>query len=129
MHELSGGGASYRDTPYADLRDETKRMMRVLSDRRGNLAAIYLEQNRFTDAFEVIENALSEDKRIYYVRGLVVKQGTLGQWYLKQREVLSAERILVSALQFIRRGDERMFNEQWNHEVRGLSDPSKMVLK
>jgi hypothetical protein len=92
-------------------------MMRVLSDRRGNLAAIYLEQNRFVDAFEVIENALSEDKRIYYVRGLVVKQGTLGQWYLKQSEVLSAERILVSALQFIRRSDERMFSEQWNHEV------------
>jgi hypothetical protein len=114
LNELS---ASYRDAPYDELSDETKKLMRVLSDRRGNLAVIYLENNRFADAFEVIENALSDDKKIYYVRGLVVKQGILGQWYLKQNEVLSAERILVSALQFIRRRDERMFNEQWNHEV------------
>ena len=114
---LSELSASYRDAPYDDLSDETKKLMRVLSDRRGNLAVIYLEKNRFADAFEVIENALSDDKKIYYVRGLVVKQGILGQWYLKQKEVLSAERILVSALQFIRRRDERMFNEQWNHEV------------
>ena len=114
LNELS---TSYRDAPYDDLSDETKKLMRVLSDRRGNLAVIYLENNRFADAFEVIENALSDDKKIYYVRGLVVKQGILGQWYLKQKEVLSAERILVSALQFIRRRDERMFNEQWNLEV------------
>ena len=90
---------------------------RVLSDRKGNLAIIYLQQDRFPDAFAVLEQLLAEDKKNLYIRGLVVKQGTLGQYYLKQGEIKSAEKIFLSALDFIRRKDENMFNNEWNVDV------------
>ena len=90
---------------------------RVLSDRKGNLAIIYLQQDRFADAFEVLEQLLAVDKKNMYIRGLVVKQGTLGQYYLKQGEIKSAEKIFLSALDFIRRKDENMFNNEWNFDV------------
>jgi len=90
---------------------------RVLSDRKGNLAIIYLQQDRFPEAFEVLEQLLVEDKKNLYIRGMVVKQGTLGQYYLKQGEIKSAEKIFLSALDFIRRKDENMFNSEWNVDV------------
>lgn len=90
---------------------------RVLSDRRGNLAMIYLQQDRFVDAFETIEQLLADDKKIMYIRGLVVKQGTLGQYYLKQGETASAERIFRSTLDFILRKDQTMYSSEWNEEV------------
>ena len=90
---------------------------RVLSDRKGNLAIIYLQQDRFPDAFAVLEQLLTEDKKNLYIRGLVVKQGTLGQYYLKQGEIKSAKKIFLSALDFIRHKDEKMFNNEWNVDV------------
>ena len=106
--------------PSEDVREETYRLKRVLSDRRGNLAVIYLQQDRFTDAFAVIEKILADDRENFYIRGLVIKQGILGQFYLSQRELISAERILQSALQFVRRRDENIFNEHWNIDVRSI---------
>lgn len=100
-----------------DLNADVLKAKRVLSDRKGNLAIIYLQQERFTDAFTIIESLLEEDKKIGYIRGLVVKQGTLGQYYLKQGEVKSAERVFKSALEFIQRKDESMFSSEWNQEV------------
>ena len=97
--------------------EDVDKARRVLSDRRGNLAIIYLQQDRFADAFEVLEQLLAEDKKNLYIRGLVVKQGTLGQYYLKQGELKSAEKIFRSALDFIRRKDENMFNSEWNDDV------------
>ena len=79
---------------------------------------IYLQQDRFGDAFELIEKLLAEDKESFYIRGLVVKQGTLGHFYLKQGEIGSAERVFGDALQFIQRRDQRMFSSEWNSEVR-----------
>jgi len=102
----------------AEARNEDiDKARRVLSDRKGNLAIIYLQQDRFADAFEVLEQLLVEDKKNQYIRGLVVKQGTLGQYYLKQGEIKSAEKIFLSALDFIRRKDENMFNNEWNVDV------------
>ena len=97
--------------------EDIDKARRVLSDRKGNLAIIYLQQDRFADAFEVLEQLLAEDKKNLYIRGLVVKQGTLGQYYLKQGELKSAEKIFRSALDFIRRKDENMFNSEWNVDV------------
>ena len=57
---------------------------------------------------------MDEDKKSGYIRGCVVKQGNLGQYYLKQGENKSAERVFLSALGFIRRKDEALFNEDWN---------------
>lgn len=109
--------ASRADPTGDDVREEVHRLKRVLSDRRGNLAVIYLQQDRFTDAFAVIEQLLAEDRDNFYIRGLVIKQGILGQFYLSQGEFVSAERILRSALQFVRLRDESMFDEQWNNDV------------
>jgi tetratricopeptide (TPR) repeat protein len=89
-----------------------------LSDRKGNLAIILLEEDKFADAFEILEDLLVKDKEAQYVKGCVVKQGTLGQYYLRQGELQSAERIFKSSLAFIRRQDESFFNAEWNKEVK-----------
>ena len=112
VHNLESKGA-----PAADI-DKARR---VLSDRKGNLAIIYLQQDRFSDAFDLLELLLAEDKKISYIRGLVVKQGTLGQFYLKQGEINSAEKVFKSALEFIRRKDEGLYNSEWNEDVRTSS--------
>jgi Tfp pilus assembly protein PilF len=91
---------------------------RVVSDRKGNLAIIYMQQKHFTKAFQLIEELLVEDKKNLYIRGMVVKQGTLGEYYLAQGEIASAERVFASALDFIRRRDELLFNSEWNAQVR-----------
>jgi Tfp pilus assembly protein PilF len=117
LQELKATSAPSESQPD-DLRDSINRASRVLSDRKGNLAIIYLQQDRFKDAFELIEKLLLEDKESLYIRGLVVKQGTLGHYYLKQGEVGSAERVFYDALQFIQRRDENMFSREWNSEVR-----------
>lgn len=105
------------DGGYVDYNTDILKAKRVLSDRKGNLAIIYLQQERFADAFAIIESLLEEDKNIGYIRGLVVKQGTLGQYYLKQGEINSAERIYKSALDFIQRKDESLFSSEWNQDV------------
>jgi len=97
--------------------EEVMKAKRVFSDRKGNLAIIYLQQERFVDAFSILETVLEEDKKNGYIRGLVVKQGTLGQYYLKQQEVKSAERVFKSAIDFIQRKNESLFSSEWNQDV------------
>ena len=93
---------------------EIDRVRRVISDRKGNLVVLKLRQNNFGDAFKLLEELLEEDKRIKYVMGCVVKQGILGQYYLQQGELKSAERVFQTALEFIRRRDQKLFNQTWN---------------
>ena len=92
-------------------------MRRVLSDRKGNLAIVYLQQDRFADAFALLESLLAEDESNAYIRGLVVKQGTLGQFYLRQGEINSAEQVFQSALTFIRLRNETLYGVDWNDDV------------
>ena len=75
-----------------------------------------MEENKYIAAFEILEKLLEDDKKHGYIRGLVVKQGTLGQYYLKQGEVKSAERVFRSALEFISRKDSSLYNTSWNTE-------------
>lgn len=97
--------------------EKAAKARRTLSDRKGNLAVALLEQKAGPEAFEILEKVLIEDKTNFYIRGCVVKQGTLGQFYLKQGEVASAERIFVSALSFLRGLDPNAFSvDQWSRE-------------
>lgn len=82
--------------------EETRCLQRLLSDREGNLAMCYLERGECDRAFAMLERLLEEDKRNLYIRGCVVKQGSLGQYYLRRGDVSSAERVFRSALSFIR---------------------------
>ena len=91
------------------------------------MAAIYLESGNLTKAFSLLEELLTEDKGNLYIRGCVVKQGTLGHYYLRQGEFKDADRILLSALAFIQKRDESLLNEDkgssytsvgWDYEVR-----------
>jgi hypothetical protein len=60
---------------------------------------------------------LEEDKSSGYIRGYVVKQGTLGQYYLKQGELKSAERVFESCLTFVRSRNEALFDGlHWNKD-------------
>lgn len=59
-----------------------QRLQRTLSDRRGNLAVLYIEMKRYPEAFSLLESQLLDDKRNQYIRGCVVKQGILGHYYL-----------------------------------------------
>jgi Tfp pilus assembly protein PilF len=73
-----------------------------------------LRQDDFPGAFALLEQLLSSDKQDNYVMGCIVKQGILGHYYLKQDELVSAERVFNSALDFIRAKDSELFNESWN---------------
>jgi len=60
---------------------------------------------------------LEGDKSSGYIRGCVVKQGTLGQYYLKQGELKSAERVFESCLTFVRSRNEALFDGlHWNKD-------------
>lgn len=83
---------------------------RILSDRKGNLAVIYLQQNRFVEAFRLLEKLLLQDRDDDYVIGKVAKLGTLGHYYLKQGEIASAERTFLSALNYIRQQDAQQID-------------------
>jgi uncharacterized protein YegL len=95
---------------------ELMKLRRILSDRRGNLALLYLEQNNFGKAFKILEEAIQDDKHRGYIRGCVVKQGTLGHYYLRQREMHEAQRIFQSALNFVNRRDEELYDCDWNDD-------------
>jgi uncharacterized protein YegL len=86
------------------IEHEIKRLQKVLSDRQGNLVVIYLQEESLEPAFELLEKLLEEDKSNFYIRGCVIKQGTLGQYYLKQKEISSAEKTFRSSLEFIEHG-------------------------
>ncbi len=104
--------------------DNILKLQRLLSDRKGNLVSMELERNNFAPAFKLLETLLAEDKSLSYIRGCVVKQGTLGQWYLKQKEYSSAEKVFNSALEFIRMKDARLYNSgtQWNPDERDAAE-------
>jgi Tfp pilus assembly protein PilF len=89
-------------------------MKRTVSDRKGNLVVLRLRQDDFTAAFTLLEQLLLADSQDNYVMGCIIKQGILGHYYLKQRELKSAERVFSSALEFIRSKDAALFNESWN---------------
>jgi len=55
--------------------EEIARLKRVLSDRRGNLALLHLEEGNFGAAYELLESLLHTDKELGYILGCVVKQG------------------------------------------------------
>ena len=76
-----GGGGGGSAARYLRRAKET------LSDRKGKLVVIYLQQNRFVEAFRVLEEVLVQDRSNMYFRGLVMKHGTLGHYYLKQGEL------------------------------------------
>ena len=92
------------------------KLQRIRSDRKGNLAAVYLRENSYHQAFAILEEMLEGDKSSGYIRGCVVKQGTLGQYYLKQGELKSAERVFESCLTFVRSRNEALFDGHWNKE-------------
>eukprot|EP01033_Poteriospumella_lacustris_P011918 gene11918-8504_t len=92
---VSDAAAARRDAARCE------QLARTLSDRRGNLAAVHLERGDFVESFALLEALLREDRARGYVRGCVVKQGTLGQFYLRQGELPSAARVFASADAYI----------------------------
>ena len=106
----------------AEQNEATKtKLQRIRSDRKGNLAAVYLRKNSLPQALAILEEMLEEDKSAGYIRGCVVKQGTLGQYYLKQGELNSsyyAEKLFQNCLTFVRSRDEAMLFDggHWNKE-------------
>jgi tetratricopeptide (TPR) repeat protein len=112
--EQAAAGAAGGDDGAA-ARDLLK-AKQTLSDRKGNLVVIYLQQKRFVEAFRVLEEVLVQDRSDRYFRGLVVKHGTLGHYYLKQGELESAERVFLRALDFIHNREEHG-GLGWSNEV------------
>jgi hypothetical protein len=108
LESKSGEGGS------ADQSRAIERMKRTLSDRKGNLVVLRLQQDDFAGAFSMLEQLLVTDKQDNYVMGCIVKQGILGHYYLKQNQLASAERVFNSALEFIRARDSELFSDSWN---------------
>ena len=95
---------------------------RVLSDRRGNLALLHLELGSPSDAFTMLEQLLESDKKEGYIKGCVVKQGILGQFYMNAKEYKSALRMHESCLKFIREKNETLYDASWNDDEVEASD-------
>lgn len=112
------GAYEERVSKGEDVANEIKKLQRLMSDREGNLAVVYLQQNDFPSAFAILERLLEEDKQQRYIKGCVVKQGTLGQFYLQQGEIQSAERVFHSALDFLRNRASltKLWAEDWREE-------------
>lgn len=64
--------------------DTLRRAQKTLSDRRGNLALLYIAQERYPEAFQLLESCMQDDKQHGYIRGCVVKQGNMGHLFMKQ---------------------------------------------
>lgn len=84
--------------------NEQMKLTRLLSDRKGNLAVVLLEEKRTKHAYLLLEQLITSDRDQGYVMGMVVKQGILGHNYLQQGELGFAENVFTSALQFTRAG-------------------------
>jgi hypothetical protein len=97
----------------ADSAEKTQ-LQRTISDRKGNLAVLYLNQNNFAAAWPLLEKLLADDLQSGYVMGCVVKQGIQGHYYLKQGEFKEAEKKFKSALDFICRRDDSLYDSHWN---------------
>jgi len=74
----------------------------VIAKETKSLIVYLRQQDTLLKAFEMLKKILKEDKLNNYFRGCVVKQGTLGQYYLKQGDFDSATRVLESCLMFTR---------------------------
>jgi tetratricopeptide (TPR) repeat protein len=94
--------------------EQIRKAQKALSDRQGNLALLWIEEGKFPEAFDVIDEAIRIDESIGNTRGYVVKRGTLGQWYLKQGEMKDAQRTFEETLRYVRSADERQFDSSWN---------------
>jgi tetratricopeptide (TPR) repeat protein len=76
-------------------------IQKVVSDRKGNLAMIYLRQSRYREAFSLIQTLIQEDLINGYVRGQVAKRGLLSLCYMMFGDIANAERSLERAMQVI----------------------------
>eukprot|EP01031_Cornospumella_fuschlensis_P025871 gene25871-31244_t len=120
---ISLSSPSFADIEAQTLQDsllpeDAKSAQRLLSDRRGNLAVCYLQQRRFAEAFGLLERCLTEDEATSYLKGYIVKQGTLGQFYLMQGNIEVADQVLTRALQFV--------CARINHPPRLLNDSASL---
>lgn len=74
-------------------------------------------QDNLEKANGILRELLLEDKRNNYIRGCVVKQGTLGQYYLRKRDFYLAQRVLESCLIFSRETYVELSDGvEWNKE-------------
>ena len=94
-------------------REKRRKARQVLSDRKANLATALIEKRELDIAFAHLEEALQMDMQTGNVAGWVNKQGALGQWYLIQKETVTAKMVFQTALDFIRNPSEDIFNHKW----------------
>lgn len=88
----------------------------TLSDRKGNLALLRANEKNYPDAYAILEECIEEDKTNRYISGVVVKQGNMGQLYLKQGEFSDAERMFQGAYAFLDSHDERFKTPHWTDD-------------
>lgn len=94
----------------------------VLSDRLGNLAVAYMEQGRIEDATNLLYEVMEEDTRQNYIRGYIVKQGTLGLLLLKRKAYDAATRVITDALQFAGSHNSGLLDDQWTSEEAAVTE-------
>lgn len=70
----------------------------LLSDRKGNLAVVYLEKRNFPSALKILKESLAQDHAEGNVKGCLVKQCNLGLYYLQNRDIASADKIIQATL-------------------------------
>eukprot|EP01035_Chromulina_nebulosa_P017560 gene17560-23124_t len=65
----------------------------------------------YSEAFNILENLLLEDKKHFYIKGCVIKQGTLGHYYLRQNEFKQAWNMFDSIIKYVyKQEDDDAYN-------------------
>jgi len=84
-------------------KDKSTSVVKCLSDRLGNLAALKLEQRKYQEAIKILNRAAVLDDASGNLRGLIMKKGTCGKILLLEHKDGPALDMLIDALNIVRR--------------------------
>eukprot|EP01034_Spumella_vulgaris_P047470 gene47470-biopygen31404 len=85
-----------------ESREEVLKMDRMLSDRRGALASLYLEELKYTEAMDILTPALDRDLKKKYLIGYALKQASIANYHMEQENYEATETVLRDMQRFLR---------------------------
>jgi tetratricopeptide (TPR) repeat protein len=105
-------------SPSDELKGQLASTAQTLSDRQANLSLLLIEQQKYPEAYGLLESCLENDMKRGYINGCVNKQGYLGFLYLRQKEVKSAEQQFLNSLIFLdnTHNQSKLLSEKWTEE-------------
>jgi tetratricopeptide (TPR) repeat protein len=116
--QLSKLGEVFEKNPSDDLKAQMTSLSQTLSDRQANYALLLIEEEKYAEAYSLLESCLEDDLKRGYINGCVNKQGYLGFLYLRQNEMKSAEKQFLNSLLFLdnHQNQSKLLSGAWTME-------------